>query len=252
MYAAAASITGGISTFNSSKNSADGSGSSFTTIGVFQNASLELTAYTSESYNAQYSTSFRTSIEPDAIYWYRKPSGTTSARCILSLINYTTSGATYFGRNGADSSHPGAFIHFTNGLSTVSDTSATALGYLEGTWYGSITTSSSRNVKTDISKLSDKHSVLFDNLIPRVFRYINGSRGRLHYGYIVDELKSALDIAELTTAECAAYCLVDTESPDGDGGIRYDELSVLTAREVQLLKARIVELETIIAKFKEE
>ena len=115
--------------------------------------------------------------------------------------------------------------------------------YLLGTWYGSLAGSSSRNIKTDIEDLSDKHSVLFDNLIPRTFKYIDGNSGRTHYGYIVDELKSAMDIAGLSSEECAAYCLTDISNPDGDGGIRYDELAVLATHELQKLKKRVAELE---------
>ena len=123
---------------------------------------------------------------------------------------------------------------------------------LYGTWYGTVTKESSRIVKKDIEALNDKHSVLFDNLIPRSFKYIDGNSGRTHYGYIVDELKSAMDRAKLSSEECAAYCLMDIEKPDGEGGIRYDELAVLTTREVQSLKQRVKQIEKFLLSIKEE
>ena len=122
---------------------------------------------------------------------------------------------------------------------------------LWGTWYGSLVGGSSRNIKKDIERLTDKHAVLFDNLIPRSFKFIDGESGRTHYGYVVDELKTAMDIAGLSSEECAAYCLTDPTNPDGDGGIRYDELAVLTTYELQKLKQKVVELELLIQQLQE-
>ena len=102
---------------------------------------------------------------------------------------------------------------------------------------------SARSIKTAINTLTEKHSLFFDNLQPRIFQYKNGSSGRYHYGYIVDELRSAMDAAGLSTTECAAYCLDNPNDPDGTGGIRYSELSVLTTAEVQKLKPRVSDLE---------
>ena len=117
---------------------------------------------------------------------------------------------------------------------------------LWGTWYGSLAGGSSRNIKKDIESLTDKHTVLFDNLIPRSFKFIDGESGRTHYGYVVDELKTAMDIAGLSSKECAAYCLTDPTNPDGDGGIRYDEIAVLATYELQKLKQRVAELEILV------
>ena len=114
---------------------------------------------------------------------------------------------------------------------------------------GTITTNqdikviSCRAVKQSIQPLTTAHSLLFDNLQPRIFQYKNGSSGRYHYGYIVDELRSAIDAAGFSTTECAAYCLDNPNDPDGTGGIRYSELSVLTTAEVQKLKPRVSDLE---------
>lgn len=118
-------------------------------------------------------------------------------------------------------------------------------GKLAGTWKldNDTAITSARSIKTAINTLTEKHSLLFDNLQPRIFQYKNGSSGRYHYGYIVDELRSAMDIAGLSTTECAAYCLDNPNDPNGTGGIRYSELSVLTTAEVQKLKPRVSDLE---------
>lgn len=115
---------------------------------------------------------------------------------------------------------------------------------LNKTWKtaSAIEVTSARNAKTDIEALDDRHSILFDNLIPRQFKYVDGTNDRTHYGLIVDELRSAMDVAGIAPEECAAYCLDDPSKPDGDGGIRYSELLALCIKEIQTLKQEIKEL----------
>jgi hypothetical protein len=117
------------------------------------------------------------------------------------------------------------------------------LGSLGGTWKcnSEIITGSSRNVKHNIESLSDDYSILFDNLRPVRFKYNDGQSGRYHTGYILDELKSAMDIAGLNTSDLAAYCVNDKET--GDGGIRYGEMVSLNTWQIQKLKPRVATLE---------
>lgn len=130
----------------------------------------------------------------------------------------------------------------TGQIATIGTTSSCAV--LGGTWKSASTieVSSARNAKTDIEALNDKHTVLFDNLIPRQFKYADGQSDRIHYGLIVDELRDAMDTAGLAPEECAAYCLDDPNNPDGNGGIRYSELLALCIKEIQALKQEIEEL----------
>jgi hypothetical protein len=116
-------------------------------------------------------------------------------------------------------------------------------GDLDGTWKCSseIIIDSSRNVKHNIESLSDDYSILFDNLRPVRFKYNDGQSGRYHTGYILDELKSAMDIAGLNTSDLAAYCVSDKET--GDGGIRYGEMVSLNTWQIQKLKPRVATLE---------
>lgn len=104
-------------------------------------------------------------------------------------------------------------------------------------------TLSSRLTKTNIQFFNNQHDILFDNLQPRQFEYIEGSSHRLHYGMIVDEVGDALHKAELTTQECAAYCLMDPSNPTGEGGLRYEEFIALNTWQIQLLKPRVSDLE---------
>jgi hypothetical protein len=159
-----------------------------------------------------------------------------SSQCYALNIN---SQGIYFKRQ-SDSDISTTNVPFTNYIGNLTNSVK-----LFGTWETSaaITVSSARILKTDIDSLDDKHSVLFDNLVPRQFKYNDGESGRTHYGLVVDELKSAMDIAGITPAECAAYCLTDPNDPDGDGGIRYSELIALCIKEIQALKQKVKELE---------
>ena len=114
-----------------------------------------------------------------------------------------------------------------------------SFGNLQGTWYkdNSSSITSSRNKKHDIEDLDDRYSTLFDNLNPVRFKYNNGQSDRYHTGLILDEMKNAMDAANINTSELAAYCVQDEKT--GDGGIRYEELIALLIKEVQSLKTQV-------------
>lgn len=128
---------------------------------------------------------------------------------------------------------------------TISGNSISGEGtnYINGTWYVDTyhPVSSWRGAKHDIEPLSDKYSILFDNLKPVRFKYNNGNSGRYHLGYILDEMKDAMDIAQIDSSELAAYCIINPET--GNGGIRYSEMVALHTMEIQKLKSRVGELE---------
>ena len=117
-------------------------------------------------------------------------------------------------------------------------------GRLFGTWYYSdaeIATTSWRGAKTNIEELDNRYSILFDELRPVRFIYNNGQSNRYHTGLILDELKSAMDDANIDASELAAYCISDETT--GAGGIRYSELIALCIDQIQKLKKRVEELE---------
>lgn len=115
-------------------------------------------------------------------------------------------------------------------------------GILAGTWEfdtGEVVTSY-RAAKHDIESLDDRYSILFDNIEPVRFKYNNGQSDRYHTGFILDELKSAMDVAGVDSSEFAAYCVRDEQT--GEGGIRYEEIIALLVKEVQALKKEIKEI----------
>jgi hypothetical protein len=117
---------------------------------------------------------------------------------------------------------------------------------LYGSWESSapIVVDSARKYKKNISCFDTKHEILFNNLIPRSFLYTTGEVSeRVHYGMILDELKAAMDMANISSMECGAYCLNDIDDPDGGGGIRYGEFIVLNTWQIQKLKPRMASAE---------
>ncbi len=114
---------------------------------------------------------------------------------------------------------------------------------LWGTWkLNSATISTSwRGAKHDIEDFPEEYSVLFDNLHPVRYKYNDGTSGRYHTGLILDELKTAMDIAGVDSSEFASYCVLDKET--GEGGIRYEELVALNIHEIQKLKEKNKQLE---------
>nr|DAO02891.1 MAG TPA: endosialidase chaperone [Caudoviricetes sp.] len=117
--------------------------------------------------------------------------------------------------------------------------SSNCKGKLLGTWYKDTSeiTTSSRNKKHDIEELDNRYSTLLDNLKPVRFKYNDGVSNRYHTGLILDEMKDAMDTAQMDSSEFAAYCVQDKET--GDGGIRYEELIALLIKEVQSLKTQV-------------
>lgn len=116
-------------------------------------------------------------------------------------------------------------------------------GRFGGTWYASDgkIVSSWRGAKNNIEELDDRYSMLFDELRPVRFKYNDGQSKRYHTGLILDELKTAMDKANVDTSELAAYCVSDEST--GEGGIRYGEFISLCIHEIQKLKKRVEELE---------
>lgn len=126
---------------------------------------------------------------------------------------------------------------------TYNSTSNVGIGMLANTWYGSTgyAISSWRYYKENISNFSDRYDTFYDNLKPRTFKYTTGNR--THYGFILDEVRSAMYNSNMNTDDCAAYCLYNKDDENGPGGIRYEEFIALNTWQIQKLKARIAEIE---------
>lgn len=132
---------------------------------------------------------------------------------------------------------------------------------------------SDRNLKKDFEGFSDAHDIFFDKLNPTTYKYILGSSGRTHFGYITQEVEEALEEAELTTKDFGGVNIVkltsrETEKDDETGEINdiedsadnylldrgikeqhnlvYTEFISLNTWQIQKLKKRVNEQDEII------
>lgn len=122
--------------------------------------------------------------------------------------------------------------------------------YLKGSFIGSVSGSvvSDRDKKNSITDVSEKYDTLFDGLIPRLYKYNDGTSGRTHVGMIAQEVKSSMDEANISSLEFAAY--IETTELDGSTvcGLRYEEFISLNIWQIQKLKQRVAELEQIVSR----
>jgi hypothetical protein len=119
---------------------------------------------------------------------------------------------------------------------------------LVGTWKGSLTASSDRNLKNSIEYLSDEYDTLFNKLRPVRFKFNNGTSGRYHTGFIAQDVESSILDSGLTTDDAALFVrFTTTDAKDKSDtityGLRYDEFISLNTWQIQKLKARVAELE---------
>ena len=138
---------------------------------------------------------------------------------------------------------------------SISTLTTGASGSFSGNWSfpTSTTTDSDATLKNTIAVLSDEYSVLFDNLVPCTYKYNDGTSDRLHIGFIAQEVRDAIESAELSTQDFAGYVVRAAKDVETGGEkqiqcLRYDEFIALNTSEIQKLKARVAELEEIIAR----
>lgn len=121
-------------------------------------------------------------------------------------------------------------------------------GYVDvqGTWKtngNNWISSSDRRIKKDILDFDDSYETLFDNLRPRQYRYVDGNKGRVHSGFIAQEVSDAVIAAGKTIDENAYVCAFENKEGEIYYGLRYEELIALNTWQIQKLKQRIKQLE---------
>jgi hypothetical protein len=88
----------------------------------------------------------------------------------------------------------------------------------------------------------EKYDTLYDNLIPVVYKYNNGTSGRFHTGLTTQNVLNAINISGLTTQDVAAYCKWQDLSGE-ESGIRYEEFVSVNIFQIQKLKSRTSTIE---------
>ena len=102
---------------------------------------------------------------------------------------------------------------------------------------------SDRNYKQDIYSFDNKYDIFYDNLLPIHYKFTNGTSGRIHSGFISQDVLSALTTANLTPLDFAGYCYDQCDDGTEVYSLRYDEFIALNTWQIQKLKSRVSELE---------
>lgn len=129
----------------------------------------------------------------------------------------------------------------------------TGVGRLEGTWQGTVSSSTTSDFryKNSIVELPQVYSILFDNLIPKRFKYNDGTSNRFHTGFIAQDVNEAIKNSGLTTQDFAATVLFNKGEENEQWTLRYEEFIALNTWQIQKLKQRVTELENEIKEIKQ-
>lgn len=145
----------------------------------------------------------------------------------------------------------GTFVRDTTGYNThISSFN----GCLDGTWYSTnpIAVVSDQNKKNTICDVSGAYELFYDNLRPVTYKYNDGTSGRIHTGFIAQEVKRALDAAEMTTQEFAGVVVMNNDDGTQKWHLRYEEFISMNTWQIQKLKKRVAELEELVAQLQED
>lgn len=126
-------------------------------------------------------------------------------------------------------------------------------GHFSGTWStaSAFSVTSDINAKNTIAAIDDKYDTFFDNLRPVTYKYNDGTSGRLHTGFIAQEVGLALESANIPTADFAGFVIHTKNDGNKIQLLRYEEFVSINTWQIQRLKARVAELESIVAKLQE-
>ena len=107
-------------------------------------------------------------------------------------------------------------------------------------------------LKYDIEPLEEKYEKFFDLLVPKSYKYLDGTSQRIHTGFIAQEVIEALLKAKLTEKEFAGVLtLVHTDGRERLY-LRKDEFVALNTQQIQKLKPRMTAAEQEILQLKNE
>ena len=121
-----------------------------------------------------------------------------------------------------------------------------------------ITLRSDRRLKNTIDYDFDRYDEFFMGLKPATFKYNNGHGGRLHSGFIAQDVEDALHNAGLSNMDFAGLVIAPIEEVNEADGItdnyyklRYGEFISLNTHMIQKLYRRITKLENELQSLKE-
>ena len=168
--------------------------------------------------------------------------GTISAGSSVNATTGVAAGNNYgfYVKNASGSLIKLFWLTSGNVCTVGSDSYATSILGKTITASKTITVSSDRRLKRDITVLDGRHQALFDRLCPVSYRLQEDEDGKEHIGLVAQEVQEALEQSGLTNS-----ALVQADS-EGMLSIGYGELIGLLVDEVQTLKAQMQQQETTI------
>ena len=101
---------------------------------------------------------------------------------------------------------------------------------------------SDRNLKKDITPISDKYLEFFALLQPVTYRFKDGSSGRIHVGFISQDVETAMEQSGLSDLDFAGFCR-DKIDDDYIYSLRYEEFIALNTAVIQHLQKKVGNLE---------
>lgn len=107
----------------------------------------------------------------------------------------------------------------------------------------SVISTSDENLKHDIETLPDKYVTMLDNVTPKRFKLNDGTSDRYHPGFTAQDVKSAMDISDITPTEFGGWCLDVGASGEEIQMLRYEEFIAPMLLKIKKLESRIAELE---------
>jgi len=128
----------------------------------------------------------------------------------------------------------------------------------------SVNVSSDIKVKTDIREIDDRYIKLFDLLQPYSYKFVDGTSGRTHTGFISQYVEAALEQAGLSSKELAFFCKdpLYEEIFDEDGNVterkplldengnqvyfyslRYEEYIAIMSEKIKRIEDKVNKLE---------
>ena len=104
---------------------------------------------------------------------------------------------------------------------------------------GTAISTSDKRKKTGIKGITKKYVEFFRKLRPVLFKFKDGDSGRLHSGFIAQEVEQAAEEAGIESKDLAFLCIDE----NGNYGLRYEELIALQTQIIQDLLVRVEILE---------
>ena len=109
--------------------------------------------------------------------------------------------------------------------------------------------SSDERIKNSIEAFPIKYERFFDELLPKRYKYNNGTSNRYHTGFIAQDVVRSLNSNDITTQEFAGVMLDNPGQENECWYLRRDEFVALNTWQIQKLKPRVSALEQTILNY---